>query len=233
MSHTTDTKSVQRDRDGLLATYTRPGWRQETAKPCLLGKGIQGSRDRSQQVWGMPCPQRLPSGLAWLQRRATCQPMHQGIPEDSYRCTPRTLIFSCLLLALLPTSTLATKTQGPKDLSSTYVKMTGVCALTTWKDSRMFQISKQVSCLCPCICSADGVYRDVSGPGRGRSQGAHPSQFQGGQLCSHLAGFWFICISFHLKSPTTKRTRSNAAQERFRQTWIKCLLYHLWWYISA
>lgn len=73
--------SAQRHPDALLA---RPGWGQETTN-----LDCQVEEDRDQHVQAMPCPQRIPSGLAWLQSKARGQPMHQGIPEDPYRWPPR------------------------------------------------------------------------------------------------------------------------------------------------
>lgn len=70
-------------------------------------------------------------------------------------------------------------------------------------------------------------WRCLRPPGRERSQGPSPPSFHKGSSALTWLGPLLMGIPFHLKGSTTRKSGRSATQERLRQTWVECLLYHL------
>ena len=156
--------------------------------------------------------QRPPSDLYELSALLTRFPIRE---------TP---IFSCLLSALLPTSTLRNKNSRlPKPLSSIQAKTVDVPSLTTWNDRVFLKIQTRVLFVSwHFLC--DGVYTELysvemsQATWKGKEPGTLSSQLPQGSSALTWLGPLFMGIPFHLKGSTTRKSGRSAAQERLRQT---------------
>ena len=147
-------------------------------------------------------------------------------------------VCSCVFLALLPTSALRNKNStSPTPLSSIQAKTIDVPTLMAWKN-RVFskiQTNPKIQTYPVCVLKSRLLWflhwvllqGDVSGHLEGGGARYPPLQLPQRQLCSPLACPLFVGIPLHPKGSTTRESGRSAAQERLRQAWVKCLLYHL------